>query len=578
MQRRPQSAAGPPVRTPVPGPAAGPGSCLVAAVALGAAGLGLALWTAPARAQAGTSSRSHAPSRGDPAGGFRASPYVPLGSWEYPILDYWVAAGRLEHLSPFVKPYRRMDVARAILSLQAQDLEPFERRWLRRLRDEFARELAVLRGRREDDAYATVHASAGGADWTQTSRDPLRPRLHGPFARNRLLERVSVAADGQAGVVATGVRIVRDGIYRHDAQFPGGRVITRRQFPLLDEAGLRFDEAYAELQTRYARLFVGRMDRNWGPPRTSGFLLSDYAYSWDQIGWRIGSDRLFLTGVLSSFNDFPGDTARYFAVHRLEWRARRNLMLAFSESIIQGGPNARLDWRILNPVALWETTTTESGANREQRNHLAQADAWWRPVRRLVLSGSLVADNSTSVSKTDQSCCGIGGTLQVQLPGVLPGWSLRLRGSAMQSLVYRTSLNPWERYTVNGIGLGWDKSDLRLVTLEATWLGVGGLVLRPRIDLQQKGESDMHFPVSPPPDSLPTYPRILVGQAETTIRPAVSGRWHRDLGKGWDVDLDWDVGVNFIRDYDHQPGVNATALVGLFRVVLRTPRLLLPLD
>ncbi|MDP2529208.1 MAG: hypothetical protein Q8W51_05685 [Candidatus Palauibacterales bacterium] len=511
------------------------------------------------------------------ASSFHASPYLQMGSWEYPILDYWIAAGRLDDLSPDVQPYRRMEVARAIRTLRGKDLHPFERRWLEKLEREFAPELAVLGGKKED-GYASVGFSGGAADWTQTSRDPLRPRLHGPFAVNRVLEHVSVDAEARGGPLAGAVHAVRDGIYRHDAQYPGGRVVSRSNFPILPEEGIRFDEAYAELQWKYARVFAGRMNRNWGPPHTPGFLLSDYAYSWDQIGYRFGSDRIFLIGTLSSFNDFPGDTARYLAVHRLEWRARDNFMLAFSEAVIQGGPGARLNWRILNPVALWETTTKETGSNKQTRNDLAQADVWWRPVDGLVLSGSLIADNSTALNKTDQSCCGIGGTVEVQLPHIAPGVGLRLQGTAVQSLVYRTSYLPWERYTVDGIGLGWDKTDVRVATIEASWLGVGGLVLKPRIDFQQKGEGDMHDPLTPPADSLPAYPRILVGQTETTIRPALAGVWHRGLGRGWSVDMDWDVGVDFIRDFQHVKGRNATALVGVIRVVIRTPRLLLGLD
>jgi len=542
-----------------------------------------ALAPAAASAQAAGPDQSAAPPdtsapAADPSAAFRASPYLEMGGWEYPILDHWIAAGRLPRLSPYVQPYRRMDVARAIRKLGSQELAPWEKRWLERLERELRPELDILDGKRTETAYAAASLSGGATDWTQTSRDPLRPRLHGTFAKNRVLERFSVDVEAQGGSVAGAVRLVRDGIFRHDAQFPDGRVVAKRNFPLLNESTLRFEEAYAEAQTKYARLFVGRMYRNWGPPHTPGFLLSNYAYSWDQIGYRLGSDRIFVIGAISSFNDFPGDTVRYFAVHRLEWRPRSNLMLALSESIIQGGPNARLDWRILNPVSLWETTTTETAADQEHRNDLAQADAWWRPVDGLVLSGSLIADNSTSLKKTDQSCCGIGGTLEIQLPDVAPGLGLRVQGTALQSLVYHTSSNPWERYLVDGVGLGWDKTDLRLGTLEARWFGVGGLVLEPRIDIQQKGESDMHSFAQPPGDSLPGYPRILVGQTETTIRPALAGVWHGGTSGGWAVDLDWDVGIDFIHDFQHVKGASATALVGRLGLQLRTPRLFVGLD
>lgn len=538
-----------------------------AVLALGAAALLLsASLPGPAAAQEAR--------RPDPSAQFRASPYLPLGHWAYPMLDYWIAAGRLNRLSPFVQPYRRMDVARALLSLEEEHLKPFEERWLRRLEDELAPEMALLRGDRKEASYAAVGFSGGAEDWTQTSRDPLRPELHGRFAKNRVLEHVSVDAEAQAGPVAGALRGVRDGIFRHDAQYPNGRVIPKQSFILLDEAGIRVQEAYAELQTKYARLFAGRMRRNWGPPHTLGFLRSSYAYSWDEIGWRVGSDRIFATGSFATFSDFPGDTARYFAVHRLEWRARDNLMLGVSESIIEGGPNANLDFRLLNPIGVWELTTKES---KKQRNNVGQADVWWRPANGLVLWGSLLADATTSIEKTDKSCCQLGGTVGIQMPGIARGWSLRLQGTAMQSLVYRTRL-PWEEYTVDHVGLGWDKGDLYLATAEASWFGRAGLVLKPRVDIQVKGEGDFHGRLRPPADSLPAFPRILVGQTETTIRPAVAGTWHREMGNGWGLDMDWDVGVSFIRDFGHRAGTNATALVGTLRVLLRTPRFLLPLD
>lgn len=547
-------------------PAARP--ILVVAVLL----VGLAHAPSGARAQQGEPGAQQP----DPAASFHASPYLEMGSWEYQILDYWIASGRINSLSPFTQPYRRMDVARAIRAMRGEHLKPFEERWLRRFQAEFRPELATLDGDRRENAYLTMRASAGAADWTQTSRDPLLPKLHGQFARNRILERVSLDFGVQAGPLAAGLSGVRDGIYRHDAGYPNGRVIPKQDFLfLLHESGIRVEQSYAELQTRYARISVGRMYRNWGAPHMLGFLLSDYAYSWNQVGWRIGSNKIFATGLFASFNDFPGDTTRYFAVHRLEWRARPNLMLAVSESIVEGGPNARLDFRLLNPIGPWQLTTKESN---ERRNNAGELDAWWRPVNGLALSGSFMAGSGTSLfQKTDAVCCQFGGTFGIEMPGIARGWSLRLQGTELQSLVYRTRL-PWEQYTVADVGLGWDKGDFRLGTIEATWLGGDGLVLKPRIDIQQKGTGDFHGRLRPPPDSIPGYPTVIVGQAETTIRPALAGEWHRQLGSGWTVDMNWDVGVDFIRDFQHVKGRNATALVGLFRVMIRTPRLLFGLD
>jgi hypothetical protein len=66
----------------------------------------------PAGAQEADAERAAEPKR--PLEPFTASPYLPLNDQAYPILEYWIAAGRINSLSPFVKPYRRIDVARAL--------------------------------------------------------------------------------------------------------------------------------------------------------------------------------------------------------------------------------------------------------------------------------------------------------------------------------------------------------------------------------------------------------------------------------------------------------------------------------
>ena len=106
----------------------------------------------------------------------------------------------------------------------------------------------------------------------------------------------------------------------------------------------------------------------------------------------------------------------------------------------------------------------------------------------------------------------MGGSLGFELPRLLSGWLLRANFSAIQSLAYRTVL-PWEEYSVERIGIGWDKVDLYLVTLEADGYPSAGLWIGPRIDIQILGEGD--FRELRPDPIPPDFPRILVGQAET---------------------------------------------------------------
>jgi hypothetical protein len=468
-----------------------------------------------------------------------------------------------------------MDVARAIREVADARPRAHEEGWLERLRDAFRPELERLRGGAEErDGYVRGRFEAGGRYMSQTHRDPLRPELEGRFSADRTLDRFWFDVHGRAGPVVGGVSVGRDRLLINDAQFPDGRVVERNDFLLFDEQSIRFDEGYLEAQSEHASLFFGRMNRNWGLPGMDGFILSDYGYSYEDVGYRVGTEDVFLVGSVTSLGDARGDTARYLTTHRIEARPADELVLALTEATIHGGPDQALDLRLVNPISVWQIVSDV------QQNTVGQLDVWWRPVGGLALYGSLNLDatNSLGSSREIDSCCEMGGSLGLELPGLLRGWRFRAQASAVQSLVYRTR-RPWEEWSHRGIGLGWDKADLYLGTLEAEWVGRPGLVLRPRLDVQVKGEGGFRDRLRPPSRELPTHPRILEGEAETTVRPAVAGRWRPELlGGGWSLDLEWDLGVNVIRDFGHDAGDDRTAFVGEVKAVIQTPQAFFGLD
>ncbi len=491
---------------------------------------------------------------------FRASPYLPLTDPAYPILDYWISAGRITSLSPFVKPYRRIEVARALLELDPGALSTGEEAWLSRLREALSAEFSWLEDAQASNTSVSFELGAGAGFYSQTHRDPLRPEFEGEFSDGQILEDVRVEADGQAGPVAGALRTWREGMYRHDAQYPGGRVTERRDGVLFDDLSTRIEEGYLELQSKYARLSFGRMYREWGAPGLPGFQRSDYAYSQEEISYRVGTDRVFLIGMFASYPDFGADTAHYVAMHRLEIRPIDNLVIGLAESTAHGGPGENVDFRIVNPISIWQIAGKEEDT---PYNKVGVFDAWWRAADWITVYGSVLAD----ATNREGSCCQMGGSFGLELPRLLPGWVLRANGSALQSLAYRTFLL-WEEYSVERVGLGWDKVDLYLLSVEASGFPGAGLSIRPRLDIQLRGEGDFRElrPEVLPPD----FPKILIGRTEFTIRPSVAGRWRS--GTRFPIDVRWDLGINFIQDYRNAAGDNRTEFVGNVGVLVRTPR------
>jgi hypothetical protein len=482
------------------------------------------------------------------------STYLPLGHWIYDYVNVLVARGRLRDLGRLVQPYRRIDIAAAVLEAErGHELTGPELEWVAAIERELASEVELLRGRGRADVEFGGEFAVGAEALTHTHRDPLRPAGDGDvFGTLRLDLR------GEAPGVAGALRLRWDDHYLNDPQFPNGDAIEYRQCdPIVDQCAYRVEEGYVEVQLPYVRVFFGRMYRNWGLPGTDGLLVAPYAYSYDHIGYRFGSDRIALTGLYAPFNDFGGDTARYFASHRFDWRITESFQLSVSESVVYGGENRRIDFNLTNPVGVWEISGSSAG---RERNALGMAEVWFRIFDDLVTYGAFLVDN-TSVGD-EESGKGSGfnqyaAALGVQLPTLRPNLALRGDVSVVSSLAYRSRIDFWEYYALDGIGLGHDKTDAIVASLQGDWFVRPGLLLRPRLDLMWKGTDDITDPW--PDDAFTTHDKLLVGVIEKTIRPSIGGRFHHPHGE-----LVWDAGLNIVKNDGNVEG--DWRVVGVARV------------
>lgn len=311
----------------------------------------------------------------------------------------------------------------------------------------------------------------------------------------------------------------------------------------MDVCAYRIEDAYVELQLPHVALFLGRMRRNWGLPGSEGLLLSDYAYSFDHVAYRFAVGRLAVTGVFAMPNDFRGDTARYFSSHRLEWRARHNLVLAAGESVVYGGAGRRLDLALVNPIGIWEISGSRGSG---ERNALGLAEAWWRPLANLVGYAAFLVDNTSIRTASRSELPQWAAAAGVQMPAVAERLALRLDLSAVNSLAYRSRVGPVENYAIDGLGLARDKTDAVIASLQADWLAGPGLVLKPGLDVMWRGEDDLRAPW--PEDAFTGHDLLLAGVVETTVRPRLGGRWH-----GGGADLRWDLGLNVVRNAGNAP-------------------------
>jgi hypothetical protein len=488
----------------------------------------------PAAAQTPQSSQSSLADRAASAG----SAYLPLGHWIYDYVDLMVTRGRLAGLSPLVQPYRRIDIARAVLAAERErQLTRDEMEWVAEIKQELAGEIDLLRGRAQQDVSFGGEFGVGFDAMSHTHRDPLRPE-----GEEKLFATLRLDLRGAAPGVAGALLMRWNNHYLNDPQFPDGRAIEKRQCdPIVDECAYRVEEAYVEMQLPYVRLFFGRMYRNWGLPGIDGLLLAPYAYSYDHLGYRFGSDKIALTGLYAPFNDFGGDTARHFSSHRFDWRILDNLAISVSESVVYGGENRGIDFNLTNPVGVWEISGNPEG---QERNAFGMAEVWFRIFDDVVTYGAFLVDNTSVGDEEAGKESGFNqfaAAFSLLLPSLKSNLALRGDLTVVSSLAYRSRVDFWEYYMIDNIGLAHDKTDAIVFAAQADWFLHPRLLLKPRLDLMWKGEDDIRKPW--PDDAFTGHEKLLVGTVENTIRPSVGGRYHMRYGE-----MVWDLGLNIVKN------------------------------
>lgn len=490
------------------------------------------------------------------AGQEQGSPYLPLGHWAYDYIDVLVARGKLPDLPPLVQPYRRIDVAKSLRKTRADaQLTGNERAWAAELEKEFAYEIGLLAGAQSQDIRFSREFHAGLKAVSHTHRDLLRPE-----GAAHAFPTLGLHLLGDAPNVAGGFHLRWDGHYVNDPQFPGGRAIEFRECdPVVAECAYRVVDGYLEIQLPYVRLFVGRMARNWGLPGTHGFLISSYAYTYDHIGYSFGSSRLSLSGVFAPLSDFAGDTARYFSSHRFDWQIRDNLLLSGSESVIYGGVNRRMDLNLTNPVGVWEISAAQPGA---ERNTLGLVELWWRPVAGFVTYGAFLLDNTMVGGDAASVLTQWGAHVGVQMPQLYPTLGLRADLALLNSLAYRSRNGRVEYYAFQGLSLGRDMSDAVAASVSGDWFVKDRLVVRPQLQVVWRGADDIRLPW--PTDGF-NHDMLFVGTTETTLRPSGAGRLRLRYGE-----LEWDAGVNLIKNEDNAVQGWKARFVGRVQLTLRT--------
>ena len=327
---------------------------------------------------------------------------VPLGHWGYGFIERCEVRGLLHGLGDGIKPFSRMEMARALVAVEVKDgneegLTRVDREQLRLLMEEFADECASLKkvgeNRGSPSAYLRPWKGPGpqftyrheqgeaavdllfrqqtdlfsGMGRDETER-VFRSRMGGTV-RGHLRERVGFYISFEQSVEqGSRTYYLRDDVFER-----------RLEVPQLKGNRVDFHEgkAYLTFALPFCDVEFGKDDVAWGPGAEDQLGLSDNAPSFDmlRVRARYGVFKLVsIAGVLQPCPDRPDsplcqgmgdpdesyvvnhmtrrlDREKYLAAHRLEAALAPWIDLGFQEVVVYGDRGPEMTY--LNPIMFY---------------------------------------------------------------------------------------------------------------------------------------------------------------------------------------------------------------------------------
>jgi hypothetical protein len=472
----------------------------------------------------------------------QASPYIRLDDSRLPLLEHLIARGDVEDPSPMVRPFRRSDAARVLAA--ADTAGAASQALIQRLRRAF-----------EDPAgnVWTIEGRAGGQAYTH----PRRELLH-PFGADGVRPYAELAGALTLGNLVLVTRPTVEPRLVLDPDWLG-----RRE---LKVAG-RVADAYLSAQFKYADLFYGQMDRNWGPAGLPGIPLSNYGYERQGLAIDIGTRTIRLSALATDLQDQTdslGQTVhRYYFVHRLQARLSRRLTLAPWEGIIVAGPERTFETRYRNPLSLGYLANTIGFGDRS--NVMLGLDLHWQAFGRTTLQAQLALDDfwyDDRERNRDRWALTVGAVGRLTRTAA---WQLLY--TQVSSLALR-AFNRSDNFTDGGVGIGRNFSDQDQLTARATLPVRGEWLIAPELTLLRQGEGRIEDPY-PVPDAngVLATPALFIGVVERTYRLAVGL-----VGRTGPLDLSANAGFHHVVNSGHLEGKSVDRFEGRLQATLGLSR------
>jgi hypothetical protein len=478
---------------------------------------------------------------------------VPLDDVAYTYIDALMARGQLRELSVLERPFTEGALRTAIDSARTREPGPAVSSYLDALYA--AVEKYAVRPGNSDTLAAQSFRARGTGDLYVTAQTSGRRELMLADSANDVRPGAALRLVMAGGPVVGFTRAIIDTRLNVDPEFAG-----RKDRKL----NARTEDGYVGGQWKYGELSLGRVGRNWGPPTLYGLMLGNYAYTYDHLYGRIGTDRIHWSTVITRLNDsvVTGGPAieRYFSIHRLavQWK---NLELAGTESYVYAGAGRGFEPSLVNPLNVYALSWR--GENQEGNLGLGGEFAL-RTDRIGTFAGQLFIDDLQIDHGCNPACkqpSSYALTLAAEGLPLTADQRWFASYTRVTNLAYNNK-NPSEKYEVFGVGLGRGFSDYDELKAGLDLALIPRTPLRLYAAHRRQGEGGYNVPF-PLPIDYGTTPGIFSGVVMGVTRLGVSG-----ATKWWDFEVGGDVGVNHNTNDQHVVGATHTGFEGRVKVAI----------
>lgn len=379
-----------------------------------------------------------------------SSTYLYTDHWAYTYIQLLQDRGHLQSLYYSIKPYRRMDIAKAVISISVENLSPSEKYWIELLKNEMKYEIQSLQ--LNDDENVALEAKLTAETKNYYQKNHFESDFYVNPEINYRMDYLAVSLRGR----------IDNGLL-NDPTYTGRKA---------DGLAARLEDGYGLLQFGKIDFFIGRSAQSWGPFNRRSLILSDHPYTYDRIGLNFLTKNIAFHSSFAklnsmTFNNAPTD--RYLSAHRLDIKLNNGINFGFSETAVYGGPDRSIDFSYMNPFTIFMNAQTNDG--KEANENLAFD--FFIPLKSISLKGQILVDDfildgpNKPAPNRKTSSDRLGFLFGIQMHDVLimnSQWDLLYE--RVGSYTYNVKQKrPWQSYTYDGRGLGGETNDRDLWNL-----------------------------------------------------------------------------------------------------------------